>query len=144
MFFNCLIAFYGPAACMIGVIFARCDSTLSVVLFVIALGCNGCCYPGFNSNYVDMAPDFAGILMGICNSIGNIPGFVAPIAAANFYSEGVIRNPIASRLISVKCFIAANFGELVARILHLCRGLRLHTNRSQPLLYLGITAMGFE
>jgi hypothetical protein len=55
----------------------------------MAMGFNGCCYPGFNSNYVDMAPDFSGILMGIGNSIGNTPGFIAPYAAANFYSNGV-------------------------------------------------------
>ncbi|CAG2165540.1 unnamed protein product [Oppiella nova] len=81
-------AFFGPAVCFIAVILSECNSTLGIVFFVMALGLNGFCYPGFNSNYVDMAPDFSGILMGICNSIGNIPGFVAPIVAANFYSKG--------------------------------------------------------
>ncbi|CAG2179341.1 unnamed protein product [Oppiella nova] len=34
--------------------------------------------------HVDMAPDYAGTLMGITNSLGNIPGFLAPIVANAF------------------------------------------------------------
>ncbi len=79
---NCCshIALYGPALCMIGVIFSECNSSLSIALFVIAIGLNGCCFPGFNSNHVDMAPNF----------VGNTPGFIAPYVAATFYSKGVI------------------------------------------------------
>ncbi len=53
----------------------------------MAMGFNGGVYPGFNSNHVDMAPDFAGTLMGLTNSIGNLPGFIAPLVASAFYSE---------------------------------------------------------
>ncbi|XP_054159718.1 putative inorganic phosphate cotransporter [Oppia nitens] len=85
---NNSIAFFGPAICMVAIVAVECNQTLCIVLFVLALGLNGFCYPGFNSNYVDMSPDFSGVLMGICNCFGNIPGFVAPIVAANFYSKG--------------------------------------------------------
>ncbi|CAG2103073.1 unnamed protein product [Medioppia subpectinata] len=81
--------FFGPSICLIGVIFAECNTTLTIVFFVMAMGFNGFNYPGYNSNFIDMAPDFSGILQGICNSIGNIPGFVGPIVAAEFYSKGV-------------------------------------------------------
>ncbi|CAG2103965.1 unnamed protein product, partial [Medioppia subpectinata] len=54
----------------------------------IGMGLNGCNYPGFNSTHVDMAPNYAGTLMGLTNSIGNIPGFVAPMVAAAFYDDG--------------------------------------------------------
>lgn len=37
---------------------------------------------------VDMAPDFAGTLMGITNSLGNIAGFLAPVVAAQFTKRG--------------------------------------------------------
>lgn len=53
------------------------------------MGLNGFCFPGFNSNHVDMAPDFSGTLMGITNCVGNTPGFIAPIIASAFYSNGV-------------------------------------------------------
>ncbi len=78
----------GPGSCLVGVALARCNSTLSIVFFILAMGFNGCVYPGFNSTHVDMAPDFAGTLMGLTNSIGNLPGFIAPLVASAFYSEG--------------------------------------------------------
>ncbi|CAG2163528.1 unnamed protein product [Oppiella nova] len=85
---NNTIAFIGPAICLCGVVLARCNTTLSIALFILGMGLNGCNYPGFNSTHVDMAPDYAGTLMGITNSIGNIPGFVAPLVAAAFYDDG--------------------------------------------------------
>lgn len=76
-----------PAFCMIGVTYSKCNTTLSIVFFTLAMGLNGCCYPGFNSTHVDMAPDFAGTLMGLTNTLGNLPGFIAPIVA-NALTEG--------------------------------------------------------
>jgi len=74
---------------MVAVALVGCDSTWSIIFFILAMGFNGCCYPGFNSTHVDMAPDFAGTLMGLTNSFGNIPGFIAPLVAASFYNSGV-------------------------------------------------------
>ncbi|XP_054157706.1 sialin-like [Oppia nitens] len=85
---NNTIAFMGPALCLIGVAFARCNTTLSISLFILGMGLNGCNYPGFNSTHVDMAPEYSGTLMGITNSIGNIPGFIAPLVAEAFYEKG--------------------------------------------------------
>jgi hypothetical protein len=36
-----------------------------------------------------MAPDFAGTLMGLTNTFGNLPGFIAPIVANSLTSRGV-------------------------------------------------------
>ena len=36
---------------------------------------------GFNINHIDIAPRFAGVLMGITNTIATIPGFVGPQVA---------------------------------------------------------------
>lgn len=36
-----------------------------------------------------MAPTWSGALMGITNSIGNIPGFLATLVAAKFTQSGV-------------------------------------------------------
>lgn len=33
-------------------------------------------------NHVDMAPDFAGTLMGITNGISNMNGFISPLVTA--------------------------------------------------------------
>lgn len=66
-----------------------CDQTLSCLLIILAMTANGAVFSGCNSTHVDMAPDFAGVLMGVTNGIGNIPGFLAPSIAAMFYSKGV-------------------------------------------------------
>ena len=76
------------------------------------MGLNGCCYSGFLSNYVDMAPDFAGILMGFCNSFGNTPGFIAPYVAAMFYSEGVTILNLAYFLMNVNNYIILFFSKI--------------------------------
>ena len=83
------IAFFGSALCLSAVALVRCHTTWSIIFFILAMGLNGCCFSGFNATHVDMAPDFAGTLMGMTNSIGNIPGFVAPLVAASFYDKGV-------------------------------------------------------
>ncbi|CAG2103072.1 unnamed protein product, partial [Medioppia subpectinata] len=85
-------AFFGTGICLIGVVLSKCDKTLSIVFFVIGLGLNGSCYSGFLANYVDMAPDFAGILMGVTNAVGNVPGFIAPQTASLIYSNGQTLN----------------------------------------------------
>ncbi|XP_054159719.1 putative inorganic phosphate cotransporter [Oppia nitens] len=85
---NNSIAFFGTGIFLIAVILSKCNKTWSIVFFVIGLGLNGCSYSGFLANYVDMAPDFAGILMGFCNAFGNIPGFAAPQTASLIYKNG--------------------------------------------------------
>lgn len=72
------IGFFSPGLCLIGVAFAGCNSTLNVVLFIIGMGFNGFIYSGFMTTHIDMAPDFAGTLMGMTNAVATIPGFVVP------------------------------------------------------------------
>ncbi|CAG2114630.1 unnamed protein product [Medioppia subpectinata] len=82
-FCNC-VGFFGPALCLVGVVFAKCDQTWNIALFILAMGLNGFIFAGFMSTHVDMAPEYAGTLMGITNSLGNLPGFLAPIVANAF------------------------------------------------------------
>ena len=72
------IGFVGPAVCLYLVTLVKCDATWSVVLFILAMGFNGFVYSGYNVTHVDMAPDFAGTLMGITNCLATIPGILAP------------------------------------------------------------------
>ena len=82
-----MIGYFGPALCLVGVVLFECHKYESVALFIVAMGLNGFIFSGFMSTHVDMAPNFAGTLMGITNSLANIPGFVAPIVA-NAFTEG--------------------------------------------------------
>ena len=53
--------------------------TLIIALLCLAVGSNGAIYSGEQSSMLDIAPNFAGSVMGIINAVGNVMGFVAPL-----------------------------------------------------------------
>lgn len=60
-----------------------CDTsnpTSAVILLVIAVSGGVFIQCGANMNQLDIAPNLAGILMGITNGIGNMSGLLAPLA----------------------------------------------------------------
>ena len=67
-----------PAAFMLGLGYVGCDKVLAVALVSLAVGLNGLTQAGFNVNHLDIAPVYAGTLMGCTNAIATIPGFVGP------------------------------------------------------------------
>ena len=54
------------------------SAALAVVFLAFAVGMSGFSMAGFNINHLDIAPQFAGVLMGITNTAGTISGIVAP------------------------------------------------------------------
>ena len=50
----------------------------AIALLCVSLVGTGMNQSGFMVNHLDIAPQFAGVLMGISNTFGTIPGFVAP------------------------------------------------------------------
>jgi len=95
------LAFFGSAACLIGVSLAKCDATASAIFFTLALAVNGISFSGYLITHVDMSPEYAGILMGITNSIANIPGFIAPMVVTAFTKDAVIISFLLSKLSSI-------------------------------------------
>ncbi|EDO45514.1 predicted protein [Nematostella vectensis] len=78
----CVTAFIIPACLLVATSYTGCTTTtLSVCLFSTALGFTGFNLSGFNVNHLDIAPRYAGILMGITNSFGTVPGIAAPYVA---------------------------------------------------------------
>ncbi|XP_011184109.1 putative inorganic phosphate cotransporter [Zeugodacus cucurbitae] len=55
------------------------QSELTLGLLVIAVGTNTACNLGYLVNPIDLSPNFAGILMGIANCVGNIMSLLAPL-----------------------------------------------------------------
>ncbi len=53
----------------------------AVTLVTISVGFSGLIQAGPSTNQIDLAPQFAGVLMGISNMAGTIPGIVAPLVA---------------------------------------------------------------
>ena len=64
---------------MVSTSYVGCDdTTLAVVLFSLALGMLALNTSSYNVNHLDIAPRYAGVLMGITNSAATIPGMVGP------------------------------------------------------------------
>ena len=50
----------------------------ATVCLCVAVGASGLVLAGFSVNHLDIAPRYAGVLMGITNTVATIPGFAAP------------------------------------------------------------------
>ena len=71
-----------PTCLMVSTSYVGCDdTTLAVVLFSLALGLSALNTSSYNVNHLDIAPRYAGVLMGITNSAATIPGMVGPYVA---------------------------------------------------------------
>lgn len=70
--------FIGPAACLVATGYVDCNAPLAVALIVMSVGLSGISWGGWSVNHLDLAPPYAGTLMGITNAIATIPGFVGP------------------------------------------------------------------
>lgn len=55
------------------------NATMVVACMCFAGGATGMIYAGFQVNILDIAPRYAGIVMGISNSIGSAAGFLSPM-----------------------------------------------------------------
>ncbi|XP_064542911.1 putative inorganic phosphate cotransporter [Drosophila montana] len=78
-FFNS-IGTWGPMCLLIalGYVPQHMD-TLAVVLLTLTVGISSASHVGFLINHIDLSPNFAGILMGICNGIANFMSLAAPL-----------------------------------------------------------------
>ncbi|XP_064103173.1 putative inorganic phosphate cotransporter [Macrobrachium nipponense] len=72
------IGFYGPMVCLVLVGYAGCNKNAAIALLCGAVGLNGAVYSGYMNSHLDIAPNFAGTLMGITNTAATVPGFLAP------------------------------------------------------------------
>ncbi|KAK5883235.1 hypothetical protein CesoFtcFv8_019589 [Champsocephalus esox] len=76
-----------PAAFLVAVSFAGCNDIFAVTFLTLSTTLGGFTAPGVNINQIDIAPRYAGFLMGISNTFGTIPGVLAPIATG-YFTEG--------------------------------------------------------
>ncbi|EFX79896.1 hypothetical protein DAPPUDRAFT_52115, partial [Daphnia pulex] len=67
-----------PAACLIGVALVGCNREAAVALVTIGTMFVAGMYCGFLTNHVDIAPNYAGTLMALTNTVATIPGFIVP------------------------------------------------------------------
>lgn len=60
------------------------NTNVAIALLCIGVGITGLNATGYAVNILDIAPQFAGPIMGMSNVFGSIPGFVSP------YVTGII------------------------------------------------------
>lgn len=73
-----IIGIYCPTVGLVAMCFVNCDAVLAVVVLCVSVGLNGAVYAGYMCSHQDLAPNFAGFLMGLTNTVATIPGFAAP------------------------------------------------------------------
>lgn len=65
--------------CIVLVGYAGCNKNLAIALLSLGVGLNGAIYSGYMNSHLDIAPNFAGTLMGLTNCAATVPGFLAPM-----------------------------------------------------------------
>ena len=79
----CIFAFIGPAIslCMVAFIPEYLERNITYITMILCVGtfCNGAICACLLSTYIELAPNFAGTLLGIGNTSESIVTFIAPI-----------------------------------------------------------------
>lgn len=76
-----IVAFMGCGGALVAVGFSGCNRTLAVSIFAFGVAISGSTFAGHLINYTELSTRFAGILIGVGNTVGNIPGILAPAVA---------------------------------------------------------------
>jgi len=75
------VCLFLPGCCIMIVTFVGCNPLVTVILFTIAIGFSGAKYSAYLTNHIDIAPNFAGTLLGLANAFATLPGWLAPLTA---------------------------------------------------------------
>lgn len=68
-----------PMCCLLALCFIGCNKMAAVFIAGIGVTSIGAMFSGFLSNHIDIAPNFAGILMAVTNTMATIPGITVPL-----------------------------------------------------------------
>ncbi|KAJ8365834.1 hypothetical protein SKAU_G00146650 [Synaphobranchus kaupii] len=73
------VGMVGPAVFLVAAGYTGCNYILAVSFLTVSSALGGLCSSGFGINQLDIAPSYAGILLGISNTFATIPGMVGPV-----------------------------------------------------------------
>uniref|UniRef100_A0A1A7X3F5 Sialin n=2 Tax=Iconisemion striatum TaxID=60296 RepID=A0A1A7X3F5_9TELE len=76
-----------PAVFLVPVGYVGCSHILTVTFLTLSTSLGGTSSPGVFINQIDIAPRYAGFLLGITNTFGTIPGVMAPIVTGYFTED---------------------------------------------------------
>lgn len=78
-----------PAIFLIVIMYIGCNRVIVTILLVLSIIICGAIFVGHLCNQNDLAPNYAGILMGITNTPGTISAFVLPALVGALMEGGV-------------------------------------------------------
>ncbi|GBO14838.1 hypothetical protein AVEN_104998-1 [Araneus ventricosus] len=70
---------FGFSLCMMGILLAGCDAIINILCFALSLFSSGIALSGIMISGVDMAPAFAGSLMGVASTVAGTSVFLIPV-----------------------------------------------------------------
>lgn len=70
VFLYLFVAAIGPGVFVVLASYAGCNRFAVVAMFTIGMGLMGTFYSGIKANSLDIAPNYAGVIMGIANGTG--------------------------------------------------------------------------
>lgn len=76
-----------PALFLVSVCYVGCSHVWTVLFLTLSTTTGGASAAGVYMNQIDIAPRYAGFLLGITNTFGTIPGVVAPIVTGYFTED---------------------------------------------------------
>lgn len=80
------------------------QDTAAVILLILTVGISSAAHVGFLINHIDLSPNYAGILMGICNCVANLMSLAAPLVVGFIVTDNVSQFPIFSDFPIFKIF----------------------------------------
>ncbi|XP_067134725.1 sialin-like [Centruroides vittatus] len=75
------IATIGPASGILAISFQGCESTNVIICLMVGMGCFGFNVSGDIAIALDLAPEFAGVIFGLTDSLYNAAGIFSPYVA---------------------------------------------------------------
>lgn len=87
------IAHWGGALALVSLYLFDTSVMAAIILLTTALGLNSGVFTGFLTNHIELAPNFAGTLMGITNSLANVTSILGPLLVGFVVTDSV-RNTI--------------------------------------------------
>ncbi|XP_055854295.1 putative inorganic phosphate cotransporter isoform X2 [Episyrphus balteatus] len=68
-----------PGICLLSLCFIGCHRDAAVALMTLGIIGMGGMFSGFLSNHIDIAPNYAGTLVALTNTVATLPGIIVPL-----------------------------------------------------------------
>lgn len=70
--------------------YVRSDQdTLAIAILIFTVSISSASHVGFLVNHIDLSPNYAGIIMGICNTFANGMALIAPLLVGAIVTNSV-------------------------------------------------------